>query len=84
MPPPVRDGAIASIDALAIGGRRSEGSPSRSGRPSSHSSVHSRSRRTTRDFVAPGKEAAGAWAEIEFAPPVVQRLRKDWSWLGVA
>ena len=35
------------------------------------------------DFVAPGRDAAGAWAEIGFDPPVARRLRKDWSWLGV-
>jgi hypothetical protein len=36
------------------------------------------------DFVAPGRDAQGAWAEIDFAPPAAQRLRKDWSYLGVA
>jgi hypothetical protein len=36
------------------------------------------------DFVAPGLDADGAWAEIDFAPPAAQRLRKDWSYLGIA
>lgn len=36
------------------------------------------------DFVAPGVDAAGAWAEIDFKPPLAARLAKDWSYLGVA
>lgn len=35
------------------------------------------------DFVAPGATGPGAWAEIDFAPPLAARLRKDWSYLGV-
>ncbi len=33
------------------------------------------------DFVAPGAPGPGAWAEIEFAPPLAARLDKDWSYL---
>jgi hypothetical protein len=36
------------------------------------------------DFVAPGREGPGAWEEIDFNSPMAQRLRKEWSWLGVA
>jgi hypothetical protein len=35
------------------------------------------------DFVAPGVEATGAWAEIDFNTPLATRLAKDWSYLGV-
>jgi hypothetical protein len=35
------------------------------------------------DFVAPGEPGPGAWAEIDFAPPLAARLNKDWSYLGV-
>jgi hypothetical protein len=35
------------------------------------------------DFVAPGVEAEGAWAEIDFNTPLATRLRKDWSYLGI-
>jgi hypothetical protein len=35
------------------------------------------------DFVAPGAPGPGAWAEIDFAPPLAARLLKDWSYLGV-
>ena len=31
------------------------------------------------DFVAPGVDATGAWAEIDFNTPLATRLAKDWS-----
>ena len=36
------------------------------------------------DFVAPGVDAEGAWAEIDFNSPLATRLKKDWSYLGIA
>jgi len=36
------------------------------------------------DFVAPGAPGPGAWAEIDFSPPLATRLNKDWSYLGVS
>ena len=36
------------------------------------------------DFVAPGAPGPGAWDEIDFRPPLVARLNKDWSYLGVS
>jgi hypothetical protein len=35
------------------------------------------------DFVAPGVNATGAWAEIDFNTPLATRLAKDWSYLGI-
>jgi hypothetical protein len=35
------------------------------------------------DFVAPGVDAQGAWAEIDFNSPLATRLAKDWSYLGI-
>ena len=79
MPPPVRDGAIASIDAL---------DPERLAeqeRTPEFAFVRALAIEAFySDFVEPGRDVDGAWAEIDFAPPVVQRLRKDWSWLGIA
>ena len=79
MPPPARDHALASIDAL---------DPDRLGeqeRTPEFAFVRALACEAYySDFVAPGKEGPGAWEEIDFAPPVVERLRKDWSWLGVA
>jgi hypothetical protein len=36
------------------------------------------------DFVAPGLDVEGAWAEIDFNTPLATRLAKDWSYLGIA
>ncbi len=36
------------------------------------------------DFVAPGRDAPGAWADIDFNSPLARRLARDFSWLGVA
>jgi len=78
MPPPVRDQALASIDALDPGRlEEQERTPEFAFiRALACEAYYS-------DFVAPGKEGPSAWEEIDFAPPVVQRLRKDWSWLGI-
>jgi hypothetical protein len=35
------------------------------------------------DFVAPGADVTGAWAEIGFNTPLATRLAKDWSYLGI-
>ena len=35
------------------------------------------------DIVAPGVDATGAWAEIDFNTPLATRLAKDWSYLGI-
>ena len=35
------------------------------------------------DFIAPGVDASGAWAEIDFNTPLATRLAKDWSYLGI-
>jgi hypothetical protein len=79
MPPPVRDGALAAIDAL---------DPDRldeQERTPEFALVRALAIEAFySDFVAPGLDADGAWAEIDFAPPAAQRLRKDWSYLGIA
>jgi len=79
MPPPVRDHALASIDALDPARLAEEERTPEFAfvRALAIEAFYS-------DFVEPGRDATGAWAEIDFAPPAAQRLRKDWSWLGIA
>jgi hypothetical protein len=36
------------------------------------------------DFVAPGRDAPGAYADIDFHTPLALRIDKDWSFLGIA
>jgi hypothetical protein len=82
MPQPVLDHALESIDALS---------------PPTAETLAERERTPEfalvralaieayySDFVEPGRDVPGAWAEIDFNPPAAQRLRKDWSYLGIA
>ncbi|HWQ01227.1 MAG TPA: hypothetical protein VN449_03830 [Gaiellaceae bacterium] len=79
MPPPVRDHALASIDALDPENLAAhEQTPEFAFvRALAIEAYYS-------DFVAPGHDAPGAWADIDFDPPAARRLKKDWSWLGIA
>jgi len=77
MPPPVRDGALASIDALAGAAAQGAEALAEFVRALAIEAYYS-------DFVAPGKEGPGAWAEIDFNSPLATRLDKDWSYLGIA
>jgi hypothetical protein len=36
------------------------------------------------DFVAPGRDARGAYADIDFNSPLATRIAKDWSFMGIA
>jgi hypothetical protein len=35
------------------------------------------------DFVAPGAEGPGAWEEIDFRFPLADRIKHEWSFMGV-
>jgi hypothetical protein len=82
MPPPARDGALQSIDALTPPTAETLAEKERTPefafvRALAIEAYYS-------DFVAPGRDVEGAWAEIGFDPPAARRLRKDWSYLGIA
>jgi hypothetical protein len=83
MPAPARDGFIEAIDEL--------GEVARGGAPALATRSHTPAFLGLRalvveayysDFVASGRDAPGAWAEIGFAPPAAAYLDKDWSYLG--
>jgi hypothetical protein len=79
MPPPVRDHALHSIDVL------SPDTLAEQERTAEFAFVRALAIEAYySDFVAPGRDAPGAWSEIGFSTPQTERLRKDWSWLGVA
>ncbi len=79
MPPPVREQALASIDALDSAALADhERTPEFAFvRALAIEAYYS-------DFVAPDREGPGAWADIDFNTPLATRLAKDWSYLGVA
>jgi hypothetical protein len=80
MPPPVRDEAHRAIDLLAAADDVAEHE-----RTPEFAFVRALAIEAYySDFVAPGRDAEGAWAEIGFDPPAARRLRKDWSYLGIA
>ena len=85
MPPPVRDGALASIDALAPAAALGAEALAEQAQTPEFGFVRALAIEAYySDFVAPGKEAHGAWAEIDFNTPLATRLAKDWSWRGIA
>jgi hypothetical protein len=85
MPPAARDGALAAIDALAPAA--AEGAEALAGQERTPEFAFVRALAIEAyysDFVAPGAEGPGAWAEIDFNSPLATRLDKDWSYLGIA
>lgn len=85
MPPPVRDVALASIDALAPAAARGAEALAEKARTPEFGFVRALAIEAYySDFVAPGNEGPGAWTEIDFNSPLATRLVKDWAWLGIA
>ena len=85
MPPPARDGALASIDALAPAAAQGAEALAEQAETPEFGFVRALAIEAYySDFVAPGKDGPGAWAEIDFNSPLATRLAKDWSWLGIA
>jgi hypothetical protein len=85
MPPPVRDGALAAIDALAPAAAEGADALAEHEQTPEFGLVRALAIEAYySDFVAPGREGPGAWAEIDFNSPLATRLNKDWSYLGIA
>ena len=84
MPPPVRDHALEAIDALAPAAGSAEALAEQERTPEFAFVRALAIEAFYSDFVAPGRDAQGAWAEIDFNTPLATRLNKDWSYLGVA
>jgi hypothetical protein len=85
MPPEVRAAALASIDAVAPAA--AEGADALAEHQYTPEFQFVRALAIDAyysDFVAPGAEGPGAWAEIDFNSPLATRLAKDWSYLGIA
>ena len=85
MSPPVRDGALASIDALAPAAAEGAEALAQHAQTPEFGFVRALAIEAYySDFVALGKDGPGAWAEIDFNTPLATRLAKDWSWRGIA
>jgi hypothetical protein len=85
MPPPMRAGALDAIAALAPASAGCAEALSEHERTPEFAFVRALAIEAYySDFVAPGKQGPGAWAEIDFNTPLATRLNKDWSYLGIA
>jgi hypothetical protein len=85
MPPDARDGALASIDALAPAAAQGEEALAEHEATPEFGFVRALAIEAYySDFVAPGRDGPGAWTDIDFNSPLATRLAKDWSYLGIA
>ena len=85
MPPEAREGALAAIDALAPAAAGGAEALAEHERTPEFAFVRALAIEAYySDFVAPGAEGPGAWAEIDFNSQLATRLGKDWSYLGIA
>ena len=85
MPPELQAGALAAIDSLAPAAQGGADALAEQERTPEFALVRALAIEAYySDFVAPGRDAPGAWAEIDFNSPLATRLNKDWSYLGIA
>jgi len=84
MPPPVREAGLEAIDALAPAAGSADALAAHERTPEFAFVRALAIEAFYSDFVAPGREGPGAWAEIDFNSPLATRLHKDWSYLGIA
>jgi hypothetical protein len=85
MPPEARAGALAAIDALGPAAAAGADALAEQAQTPEFGLVRALAIEAFySDFVAPGAEGPGAWTEIDFNSPLATRLKKDWSYLGIA
>ncbi len=85
MPPQAKEEALAAIDALAEPAARGAQALAEHERTPQFALVRALAIEAYySDFVEPGRDVPGAWAEIDFNSPLALRLRKDWSYLGIS
>jgi hypothetical protein len=85
MPPPVRERALEAIEKLAPAAEQGVEALAEHERTPEFAFVRALAVEAFySDFVAPGAEGPGSWAEIDFNTPLARRLAKDWSYLGIA
>ena len=84
MPAEAREGALAAVDALAEAAAGGADSLAEHEQTAEFAFVRALAIEAYySDFVAPGRDGPGAWAEIDFNSPLATRLAKDWSYLGL-
>ena len=84
MPEPVREHALTAVDTLAPWAASPQELAEHERTPEFAFVRALAIEAYYSDFVAPGSEGPGAWADIDFNTPLATRLAKDWSYLGIA
>jgi len=85
MPPEVQGFALAAIDTLAPAAASGTEALAEHERTPEFAFVRALAIEAYySDFVAPGRDAPGAYADIDFNSPLATRIHKDWSFLGIA
>jgi hypothetical protein len=85
MPPPMRDFALHAIDTLAPAAAAGAEALAGHERTPEFGLVRALACEAYySDFVAPGRDAPGAYADIDFNTPLATRMKKDWSFMGIA
>jgi hypothetical protein len=85
MPPEARQHALASIDALAPAAAKGAEALAEQAHTPEFAFVRALAVEAYySDFVAPGRDAPGAYADIDFNSPLARRIHKDWSFMGIA
>ncbi len=75
---------LAAIDALAeVAGRDAESAAEVAATPEFQMVRAFAIEAYYSDFVAPGAEGPGAWEEIDFRFPLADRIKHDWTFMGV-
>lgn len=85
MPEPAREHALAAIDALAPAAAGGAEALARHERTPEFALVRALAIEAYySDFIAPGRDAPGAYADIDFNSPLARRINKDWSFMGIS
>jgi hypothetical protein len=84
MPEAAREQALAAIDALAPAAGSVEALAEHERTPAFAFVRALAIEAYYSDFVAPGRDAPGAYADIDFNSPLARRIDKDWSFMGIA
>jgi hypothetical protein len=85
MPPEVRAYALGAFETLASAAAEGTSALAKHERTPEFALVRALAIEAYySDFVAPGRDAPGAYAEIDFNSPLALGVRKDWSFMGIA
>jgi hypothetical protein len=84
MPPAVQAQALAAVDALAPAAGSSDALAAHERTPEFALVRALAIEAYYSDFVAPGRDAPGAYADIDFNTPLARRIDKDWSFMGIS